>query len=337
MAITVKEAVIVAIIIESILYGLFTFLFGVTVWALTYQRTSAEIARLVLGAACLLFVLGTMHIVVDANHFWQGFITSGDPGAFFQDVTRTTFKNILYLIETLVSDAIIIYRCYLMWRRIEFVIIPIIGLMATAVTGTYTIWAISQLSATSPNIIFLRQTGQWIISFYSTALATNLVATGLLTIKLWVAQRDEAGSHRTSTSRSVVHPILVIVVECGAVYSLSMITMLVVYLSASNSAYIMIDLIGQIIPITFCAIIVRGAMLRFERDRCLGHPLNTPTSPRSHEISTLRSTRVHVSRVITVDSDFLDPSKLSPFGNVWNNSVADKKSEQRITSIGEAI
>jgi hypothetical protein len=80
MAITVKEAAIVAIIIESILYGksfrgdsgveryddtsfrsgVLTFVFGVTVWALTYQRASAEIARTMLGAACLLFILGTM-------------------------------------------------------------------------------------------------------------------------------------------------------------------------------------------------------------------------------------------------------------------------------------
>jgi hypothetical protein len=78
-------------------------------------------------------------------------------------------------------------------------------------------------------------------------------------------------------------------------------------------------------------------MLRFERDRCLGHPLSTLPSPRSHEISTPRSTRVHVSRVITVDSDFLAPSQLSPFGDVWNGSAADKKREQRITSIGEVI
>ncbi|KIJ09556.1 hypothetical protein PAXINDRAFT_17343 [Paxillus involutus ATCC 200175] len=335
MMITVKEAVIVSIIVESVLYGVLTFLFGVAVWALTYQRTSAEIVRLVLGAAFLLFVLGTMHIVVDANHFWQGFITSGDPSAFFQDAPKNTFKNILYLIETLVGDGVIIYRAYVVWQRVEFVIIPIIGWVATVVTGTYTIWAISQLSATNPNIIFLRQTGQWIISFYSTALATNLVATGLLIVKLWVADRSDVGLRFTSTSRSVVRPILVIIIECGAVYSLSMITMLAVYLSASNISYIMIDMIGQIIPITFCAIIVRGAMLRFENDRGLGFSLNTLTSPRSHEISTPRSTRVHVRHVTIVDSD--DPPELSRQGDLWGDSVTDKKREERIASIEGAV
>jgi uncharacterized membrane protein len=80
MEITAKEAAIVAIIVETILYGkpfransrveryddasfrsgLLIFLFGVTVWALTHQRTSTKISRLMLGAACLLFLLGTM-------------------------------------------------------------------------------------------------------------------------------------------------------------------------------------------------------------------------------------------------------------------------------------
>ncbi|KIJ09555.1 hypothetical protein PAXINDRAFT_17342 [Paxillus involutus ATCC 200175] len=284
MAITVKEAVIVAIIVESILYGkpfrgdsrveryndaCSIRTVGVLVWGysmgIDISAHICEIPRLMLCGACLLFILGTMHIVVDASHFWHGFITSGDPDAFFQDVTKNTFKNALYLIETVVSDAIIIYRSHLMWRRIEVIIIPIIGWIAVVVTGTYTVWAISQLSATNPNIIFLRQTAQWVISFCSTALATNLIATGLLTVKLWVAHRNEAEFH--CTNEYVFHPILVIIMECGAVYSLSMTTMLVVYLSGSNSMYILIDMIGQIIPITFCVIIVRGAMLRFERDR----------------------------------------------------------------------
>ncbi|KAF8837979.1 hypothetical protein BDN67DRAFT_972184 [Paxillus ammoniavirescens] len=321
MEITVKEAVIVAIIVESILYGLLTFLFGVTVWALTYQRTSAKIPRLMLGAACLLFVLGTMHIVVDANHLWQGFITSEDPDIFFQDVTKDTFKNALYLIETLVGDAIIIYRVYLLWRRIEFTIIPIIGWMGIVVTGSHTVWSISHLSTTSSSIIFLRQTARWVISFYSTALATNLIATGLLTVKLWIAQRNEAGFLRTSTSNSVVHPILVIVMECGAVYSFSLITMLSSYLSASNSAYIVIDMIGQIIPITFCVIIVRAAMLRFERDGSHGLPLSISMAPRGHQILTPRSARVRVSRVATVDSDLHDPHELSHCGDVWGHYI----------------
>ena len=85
-----------------------------------------------LTAACLLFLLGTMvgslvhsmmlkaayldsqHLIVDANHVWQGFISSGDSDQFFQDVSKNTFKNALYELQTLVGDAIVVSSVHLL-------------------------------------------------------------------------------------------------------------------------------------------------------------------------------------------------------------------------------
>ncbi|KAF8837554.1 hypothetical protein BDN67DRAFT_972826 [Paxillus ammoniavirescens] len=337
MGFTLNEAMLVAIIVESILYGLLIFLFGVTLWALTYQRKSAEISCLMLGAACLLFILGTMRLVVDANHLWQGFVTSGDPDLFFQDVTKYTLKNSLYVIETLVGDAIIIYRAYVLWRRIDIVIIPIIGWIAIVVTGTHATLSISQSSTTNASVLYERQAAQWVLSFYSTALATNLLATGLLILKLWAGHRNEVGLQRT-TRKSLIHPVIVIVMECGAVYSLTLITLLFTYVYASNGVYIMTDVIGQVIPITFCVIIVRTAMLRFERDRGRGLPLSTLTYSMSHQISTPNSMRVQVNCVRVVEND-RDPSELSHRGDAWDasGSIMDTKSELPIINIGGAV
>jgi hypothetical protein len=113
-----------------------------------------------------------------------------------------------------------------MWRRIEFVIIPMIGWMATVgmcsgkvyvsnsrykswlVTGTYTIWAISQLSPTNPNIIFLRQTAKWVVSFYSTALATNLIATGPFSLRQSAPTEAEYVIQVSSPSSSGSHNVM---------------------------------------------------------------------------------------------------------------------------------
>ena len=43
--------------------------------------------------------------------------------------------------------------------------------------GVHVIWSISR-PITGPNAIFAIETGQWVVSFYSLALATNLIATG---------------------------------------------------------------------------------------------------------------------------------------------------------------
>jgi hypothetical protein len=147
MAITVKEAVIVAIIVESILYGkpfrgdsrveryndacsirtvgvlVWGYSMGIDISAHICENSTPDVVwclpaihlgyhgwhrALVSQIPAWLIQLNSQHIVVDAGHFWHGFITSGDPDAFFQDVTKNTFKNALYLIETVVSDAIIV-------------------------------------------------------------------------------------------------------------------------------------------------------------------------------------------------------------------------------------
>ncbi|OJA12826.1 hypothetical protein AZE42_04237 [Rhizopogon vesiculosus] len=303
--ITVKAAVILAIIVESILYGISTFLFGITVWSLTYQRNPSEVSRLMLVAACLLFILGTMHVIVDANHVWQGFISSGNADLFFEDVSKNTFKNAIYGVETLVGDAIVIYRCYMVWQRIEVIIIPIIGWLAVVATGTHTVWSISQLSPTNAGTVFLEETGKWVISFYSTALATNVLATSILALKLWLVHRRSLGVQMT---RSRVYPILLIIIECGALYSMSLVTMLASYLAASNSAYIVIDMIGQIIPITFCLIIIRTAMLRLDDGTSQGLYARTKTSDR---LPVVRPAKVHIDHMTVTDTEVGKASAVS--------------------------
>lgn len=44
------------------------------------------------------------------------------------------------------------------------------------VAGVHVIWSISR-PVTNPNAIFAIETGQWVVSFYSLTLATNLIAT----------------------------------------------------------------------------------------------------------------------------------------------------------------
>ncbi|KIK79442.1 hypothetical protein PAXRUDRAFT_834099 [Paxillus rubicundulus Ve08.2h10] len=336
---SVNAAILVSIIVESILYGLLIFLFGVTVRALIYQRTSAEISisRLMLGTACLLFILGTMRLAVDSNHLWQGFITSGDPYLFFQDVTKYTFKNSLYVIETVVGDAIIIYRGYILWQRIDIIIIPIIGWIATVVTGFHAVWSISQLSTSNADVLYGRQASQWVVSFYSTALATNFVATGILIFKLWAGHRNQVGLQRPHAGKSLVRPIVVVIMECGAVYSLSLIAMLSLYKCGSNGVYIMIDVIGQIIPITFCVIIVRTATPRFERDRGHRLPLNPLTYTGGHQISKSHPVRVQMHHAKVVESDLRNPFELSRRWDAWDGSPMDTKSELPITNIAQAV
>jgi len=305
MDISFQGAAILSIIIESILYGISTFLFGITLWSLVYQRKSADIARLMVAAACLLLLLSTLHMIASANNAWQGFISSGNPDLFFEDISKNTFKNIINELETLLGDAILIYRCYIVWQRIEVTIIPIIGCIAYLATGTYAIWIVSRMSLQSVNTIFLQEMRKWVISSYSIALATNLIATSILALKLWLVHRR---SSRILATGSQVYPMLLIIVESGALYSMSLVAMLATYLSGSESSSVVLDMICQIVPITFYLIIVRTAMLRFSGGNSQGLFTRTRTSNRLPVAGLIK---VHVDCVTALDPDIGKASEIS--------------------------
>jgi len=50
----------------------------------------------------------SQHIVADAIHVWQGFISAENPDQFFSNVSKNTFKNSVNDLVTLVGDAILV-------------------------------------------------------------------------------------------------------------------------------------------------------------------------------------------------------------------------------------
>ncbi|KAK0191576.1 hypothetical protein F5146DRAFT_1138417 [Armillaria mellea] len=271
MAISIEAAEFIAIIVESVLYGFAALLISVTLWALTRERAKHELSIVTLVGVCALAVLSTLHLVADGIYVYQGFITSGGDDAYFLDSTRFTFKNTVYFLETLLADGILIYRCYIVWQNVLVIAFPILGWIGTVVAGAHTIWSIAREPGTTLNkdAIFVQQTRKWVVSFYSVALVTNISATLILATKLWIAHRRAVkyfGSMSTHTSRSSFYPIILLIIECGALYSLALISMLAAYLLKSNAAYLVVDLIGQIIPITFSVILLRAALARYQKE-----------------------------------------------------------------------
>ena len=47
-------------------------------------------------------------MVVDAKRAYTGFALSTDSAAYFQDATVTTFRHIIYGLQTLVADAVLV-------------------------------------------------------------------------------------------------------------------------------------------------------------------------------------------------------------------------------------
>ncbi|PPQ72731.1 hypothetical protein CVT25_012358 [Psilocybe cyanescens] len=174
---TVKEASLTSTLVEGILYGFSALMFVITLWFLIRIRTGSGTNRLMLSATLLLFILSTLHITADILYLHRGFIDFGGADIFFAEAKEETFKNSVYELETLLADAILIYRCYIVWQSWWIILVPCILWISVAAT----VWLISQPVADGANI-FLIEVGRWVISFYSTAFVTNFVATGRTSI-----------------------------------------------------------------------------------------------------------------------------------------------------------
>ena len=120
-------------------------------------------------------------------------------------------------------------------------------------------------------VIFMMQMKQWIISFYSLTFFQNVACTGassfffsenkikiisflldfgffavLIALKIWITNRNlERRGVRMDKQRPV--QVVAVVIESGTVYSLVLITLMVVYLSNSWAQYPVLDAIVQII------------------------------------------------------------------------------------------
>ncbi|KAG1842278.1 hypothetical protein DFJ58DRAFT_806824 [Suillus subalutaceus] len=219
--IPLDSAAIMSIVLESILYGFSVLMFIGTIWALTYKRHMRDVNRPIAAVAVLLFTLSTAHMVIDIIRTEEGLIQyrdelPGRPDAFFADISRGTFviNNAIVVLQTLLGDGVVIYRCYVVWQTIWVIILPSMLWCGVAVTGGYSIYSFSHTTSTSGHI-FSKATQQWISAFSGLTIATNLLSSGLLAYRIWEIERNVANRCTTKITTTsilrVLTPIISIV------------------------------------------------------------------------------------------------------------------------------
>ncbi|KAI9573139.1 hypothetical protein HD554DRAFT_2035559 [Boletus coccyginus] len=239
--------------------GFSLLMFGGTIWTLLSQRSTRQVNRKMFTVACLLLLISTVisdrdlfradmkHLVINIIRVMNGLILyedtyPGGPVAYFSDVSQWTFyvKNLVYTAQTLVGDAVVLYRCYVVWQSKLVMVFPLLLWVATTVTGL-----MSGLTAedTTGHGVYAGTLDQWITSFRALALAANLLATLLLIFRIWFVHR-EVTKLGASNGRSQMRSILHILVDSGVIYSVTLVVALICFIT-------------PIISITFYMVIIR--------------------------------------------------------------------------------
>ncbi|THH32191.1 hypothetical protein EUX98_g1986 [Antrodiella citrinella] len=228
-------------------------------YILMQNRSRRRLNRTMITVSFSLISLATAEFIVNIVRLQDGFLSSGPKHldgieGFFADISEETYilKSALYNVQTLILDAVVIYRARVVWKNWWVLLIPIFGwcLLLASIAGLN-----YSLAAAAPNTdsVFDPHTKGWIILVYATTLATNVLATALLAYRIWRVNRRAA--EFVSSDRLAI--ILRVVIESGIIYSVTIFIALCLFITGSRAVYVMVDLISPIISIVFNLIVVR--------------------------------------------------------------------------------
>ncbi|KAF8234517.1 hypothetical protein L208DRAFT_1393909 [Tricholoma matsutake] len=258
MAFTADKSKIVSIFIQTLLYGAYAVLFTITHWVLTRGRPRGQpIRKTMLGISIAMFVLATMHIGVNYTRIYRAFITyrnaPGGPASYFNQLSEFTqiFGSAIYEAQTLVGDSVVLLRCYVVCgRKFYIILFPFLLLLGSTACGIGILYSFARVVPQAE--IFVVQLQQWILSFFSLTLATNIICTSLVAYRIWAINRESI-----VFSKSSLRPIMLLVIESGAIYSATLTTLLILYKQQSWFQYVLLDAISPIVGLVFSMVIIR--------------------------------------------------------------------------------
>jgi len=213
--------------------GIYLVLFCICIYILLHRpRNRGNIVLLVTAIA--LFTLSTV-IVILTLILGAARIDSVD-----LPVPELLFTvNIIFGVNNVIADGLVIYRCYCVWNYNGYVvIIPILSLIATSLFG---------LDLDLPPL-----------PFYGLSLATNILVTILTGGRIWWIYREARICLKTDVQKRYLSS-LAILVESGVLYSATVLAflILVTVVPTRISTPAIYQMLAQIMGIAPTLIIVR--------------------------------------------------------------------------------
>ncbi|KAG2142358.1 hypothetical protein DEU56DRAFT_793714 [Suillus clintonianus] len=293
-------ACLLAVALEGIVYGFSVLMFMGTIWSLTYKQRVRGINRPMLAVAILLLVFSTAHIIANIIRAEDGLVKygvtfPGGPAAWFADPSQKTLAvlHAFYVLQTLLADGVVIYRCYVVWRSLWIIILPSLLWCSVAVTGSCVIYSYLQVSSTSGDFFAAVLGGptHWVTAFFASTMATNGLSSGLLAYRIWMIERNVSA---TRTTKGNIMPIVRVLLDAAVLYTVVLFIALICFLLSNNGEEPAVDLITPIISITFYMVLIRIAINRDNR---------THTSTNETKLSTLQQypMQVHISKYTSDD------------------------------------
>ncbi|KAI5119129.1 hypothetical protein M0805_005735 [Coniferiporia weirii] len=336
MAIGPSEAMLISLMMESFLFGVLTLLFASTIYILFLRRKNGQpLSKLIAIVSTSMYVMAIMHISINLHRIITGFTKpsgrQGGSDAYFSNLSDPTyiFTSVIYVIQTFLGDSFAIYRLHVVWGGDRRVVVPaVVCFSGCFCTGIGSLVLVSVSSPTTD--IFVSNLKRWIISFYTTTLATNCFCTALIAYRIWSIGFQIRAPYRSRRLSTVVAAI----VESGLIYSATLFALIVTYLCNTWGETSLYESTIPLIGIVFSLIIVRIGLGISHDSGETRHMTFVQYGPNSGNHLSFKGpaqpVAVQMMRIQTARDDNGDPIELSSvISNSSNTTHHGSKSDVR--------
>ncbi|KAL0955937.1 hypothetical protein HGRIS_002123 [Hohenbuehelia grisea] len=234
----------VSVWFEALLYGIYCSLFFEAMYIIVKKKIMSKTlpSKVFFIGSVLMFIIATIHIALNLYRLLKGYIWLVDtvkPETYFLDLGRweNVAHNAFNAIMTWIADFLVIYRCFLVWNNNYYIIIvPSLLVIMSIISNAIALDLFTKVpfgTIFGPNLI------HWMNTIYALALVQNTMTTGLIAYRIWAQERDtrRVGIH-SNGSKSSLMPIVRIIVESAAIYSLELLVLIILYALGHNGQFV---------------------------------------------------------------------------------------------------
>jgi len=254
----------IGIVFTAILYGLYCLIFGLY-WRIQLKRAERS-KGVLLYALTTNFILCTAYFVIGIIQV-QFLITSLvlQENSLDSAVNWITIAaNSLYTAIDFISQAILIYRCWIMWRQPLVMVLPCLFTLAFLATALTTLGF--QIQSLADNVPVPGWYLSAVTAFFFVSLGANALDTGLIVFKIINVYHDIRGLHPSPTSsrpgsygsgQRDLYPLISILVESGLITLAAQLMQSIMYKFAAPAFPLVGGVVVMLYGISMTAVLVR--------------------------------------------------------------------------------
>ncbi|KAK0480326.1 hypothetical protein IW261DRAFT_128467 [Armillaria novae-zelandiae] len=248
MSLSVSDAVFVAVVVEILLYGMYTCLFLGSSYLMIFKREKTKVVIVMIVLNTIMWLMSTTHVTITIIKIHWVYLQG--------------LYSLLALecVNFFIGDGIMLWRAWVLCDRRRRILwgSSILGVTAFVTTASALLpllWDREPLTSTASDGVFagVHATIAMILT-----LSVNVWATSLVAYRTWTHHRLIRSLTGSSFASQFFrqHGILSLMIESGIFYCCTWLATVIVAVTASNGIYILFCMLAQLTAIYPTLIIV---------------------------------------------------------------------------------